>query len=168
MKLKIIAICIFLIFATIFLSGCEEQIFSEIEDLKSSTANYINVTITAKASLHIWQTHYASPNYIALPGADIKIKMDKASGEGRIFYATTGENGWTDEFTHSFNVYREQPVNIYASLYPSVPTGYSNYTISSYYEQLTWDYIYSQAEMGGSYHWRPTCEIIAYPPWYTD
>jgi hypothetical protein len=167
-KLTAMIVIIILLFTTVLLSGCEEQIFSEIDELKSSIPNYINVTITTKACLFKWNGSGSNDYFEILPGAEIKIKMDKASGEGRIFYATTGEDGWTPEFTHSFNVYREQPVNLYASLYPSVPRGLSNYSISSYYQQLTWNDIHSQADFGESYHWKPNCEILAYPPDYYE
>ena len=168
-KIYVILLCFLLMLTSLFLSGCEEKITDVIGDFDASKPNYINVTITASASLFKWKwVPSLGEKFEKLPGVDIKIKMDKASGEGRIFYTTTGEDGWTPEFTHSFKVYREQPVNIHASLYPSVPAGLSNYSISQYDERLIWEDIHSQADFGESFHWEPTCEIIAYPPDYED
>ena len=162
MKIKIIVICVLLILATISFSGCE-KILDDMENLESAGINYINVTIAASADLHLLLD--CDGEYeMGVGEVEIKIKMDKASGENKIFYGTTDGYGVTPKYTHSFKVYREQPVNIYASISGDVPEYLKNHSFTSAYEQYDWEYIDARGDFGDTVKIDTTLKIKAVPP----
>jgi hypothetical protein len=166
-KIYVISLCFLMIFSTLFLSGCEEQITDFLEDTGSGKVNYINVTINVIAEFKKiinWTPETTMNEIGVVTGAEIKIKVDKASGESKLFYGVTNEAGQTNKYTHSLKLYREQPVNLYANLYSEVPDELKNYTINSAYIQITWEEIHAKADFGENYETTRYLEIMAYTP----
>jgi hypothetical protein len=167
-KPVIFFICLSLVFASLTLSGCDE-ILDTMEKGGSLSVNYINVTVSVRSTINKivrWTHDGLSMDVTGVPDLEIKIKVDKASGESKIFYGTTDIQGSTDYYTHNLHLYREQPVNMYANLYSEVPDELKNYTISSAYLQITWDEIHAEADFGESWSANYNLEIWAYPPDY--
>ena len=146
MKKHLIVIGIIVLLLAVGLSGCEE--FLDIELPKDE---YITVTVKAAAQfVYEVSEDMANIELAGVPGMEIKITMDKAGGEYKDFYGTTDENGDTKTYSHTFKLYREQPINIYANLYSDVPDFLKNYSISSDSMRITWDEIHAKADFGES------------------
>jgi len=144
MKKKILIFSIVSLFVLISLSGCDELDFE--------TENYIVVTINCGARVYVER---GDPNIGAnlenLGGAEVKIDMVKAGGETKTFYrTTTSEFGYITPVEGTFNLYKEQPITVYATVY-STPVGYEDVSWPMRSKTWTWDQIYpSMADFGGS------------------
>jgi len=155
MRKQLIIIGIIVLFVLVGLSGCV------IEDEK---ADYIKVTVTLTGGF--WK----STNNIMRPhepvsGVELKLMMVKDGGERMEFYRTTDEGGETSACTHTFNVYKEQPVELTASLFSEVPAELKNYTIGgAAYAVIPWAQIDGAADLGGSYSTSYSLSLFAYPP----
>ena len=146
MKKHLIVIGTAILLLVVGLSGCEE--FLDIELPKDE---YITVTVKASADfVYEVSEGLANVELAGVPGMEIKITMDKAGGEYKDFYAITDENGDTNDYSHTFKLYREQPINIYANLYSDVPNFLKNYSISSDFIRISWDEIHAKADFGES------------------
>jgi hypothetical protein len=148
MKKYIIVLGSSVLFLTLCFSGCEE--FEE-ED-------YITVNINAKINGYLMDKTGYSPDVIP-NGIPLHISMVKAGGERLDFDKTSDQNGIY--VTGSFNLYREQPIDIYA---------YANGNYSIYLPgpgvsaTLTWETVDAAADFGETYTWSPTLYVTLVEP----
>ena len=85
------------------------------------------------------------------PASELWIPINKLNQfKYKDFYAITDENGDTNDYSHTFKLYREQPINIYANLYSDLPDFLKNYSISSDFIRISWDEIHAKADFGES------------------
>ncbi len=122
-------------FLSLMLTGCEEDLPEDVEDFLDPTPNHITVTVQASARAYFEHTGsngivVTSPN----TGVGIQIEIQKARGENVVFERTTNDNGYTDVVVGTFDVYKEQPVEVWAR-----PQGFE---AKRGYKIFTWDMLW--------------------------
>ena len=126
-------------FFSLILTGCEEDLPEEIEDFLDPTPNYITVTVSARARA-IYQSTDSNGIVATSPnnGVQVQIKIQKAGGEHAVWDKVTDSNGYTGTVTASFDVYKEQPVEVSAR-----PQGFAANRYG--YKVFTWNDIWHLA-----------------------
>lgn len=143
MKKNVVIILIFVLVMTITFTGCLDE-FEE--------KNYIAVTVNCSVRVVVERGDPdIGVNIENLEGVEVKIDMVKAGGETKTFYRTTsGTTGYTAPVEGTFNLYKEQPITVYARVW-TYPEGYENITFPVKSRTWTWDQIYPEmADFGGS------------------
>jgi len=134
---------------SVMLTGCEffgpGPSDSDPGSTSGTEQNYIIVTVKARVQAIFENRSFDTGepfDVIALAGRNIKIKITKAGGENAIFNKITDSGGFTDLVDATFNVYKEQPVDVFAdfSSKQSFPFEYAYG-----YEKFTWEQIWEVA-----------------------
>lgn len=155
MKKAILATCICIMFLILMLTGCESS-GPNTADNGLYTPNYIKVTVGVRVqAVHVEYDEYAVKDGEKvewhrevlssgpLTGITIKIIIEKAGGENSIFYRTTDSSGFTEIGEATFNVYKEQPVTVFAEI--TVQRNHPHFDYFWGWEEYTWEQIWEAA-----------------------
>lgn len=125
-------------FLSLTLTGCED-LPEELDDFLDPTPNYITVTVIARARA-IYQSTDDNGITVTSPndGVVVHIKIQKAGGENSVWDKNTDSNGYTETVTATFDVYKEQPVEVKA-----LPQGFEADRYGS--KVFTWNEIWHLA-----------------------
>jgi len=152
----------FTLIICIIFSGCEG--ISELDEMikSSTTPNYINVIVTADASVLYIFTFYAKDNSTAsttmnITDTTVRFDMIKAGGETYTLYRITDSAGKTSTASASFKLYKEQPIECIATA-----EGLDKELYSLSVKKLTWDQVNSTTDFGGTYTWIVHHDIIGH------
>ena len=154
MKLKVIVICVLLLFIAINLSGCDEL---EPED------KFIYVTVTAKATMEF---SIGPESWADLEDMEIEMRILKSGAVKKTDSFITNEDGYTiGNIYHTVKVYKEQFVRVTANLKSPLPQymideGFSAQTYD--YKELSWNEIRGAKSWGETYYWNPEINLFAY------
>ena len=150
MKTKIIISLLGLLFiAGDFVGGCEEE--------EEPKPDYITVNVTTNGSLlkRLTGSTVTSCEQITI-GVTVRVDVIKAGGERFNLFTQTDSNcNFTAEAV-SFNLYREQPIEVIAYA-EQVPAGYTQVQGVDY---LSWDEVYPQKDFGDTYAYSSEVSII--------
>ena len=134
MKKAVYCVCCLVMFVSLMLTGCEE-----LEEFLDLTPNYITVTVSARAKALLQHTD-SNGIIVDTPYRNglIRLKIEKARGENAVWDVTTDLSGYTAAKSASFDVYKEQNVEVHAR-----PQG--DKAISYGYKVFTWAEIWRLA-----------------------
>ncbi|MFC2069284.1 hypothetical protein ACFLTP_09825 [Chloroflexota bacterium] len=154
MKMKrlsiILTTVLMLLFTGVGVVGCEDINFEGCD----FNPNYITVVVQTQVCLE-------RPGW---DGAQVKIEINKADGERVEFEKTVGPNQCTDVVEATFQVYKEQPVNVVVFMVSGAggePWDPNKWEIWKGNKQtLLWGTIDSGHDFGDTYFWNPTLSIM--------
>lgn len=124
--------------------------------------NYITVVVQSQVCAEVGDFQWE--------GAQVSIEINKAGGERVTFDKITDANGCTDIVEATFNVYKEQFVEIIARpITGQIPQDYWD-TLGEEYDplncqvfgnssRLLWSTISKDNKFGDTYYWNPTVQI---------
>jgi len=150
MKTKIIISLLGLLFiAGDFVGGCEEE--------EKPKPDYIKVLVKVSGLLN---NNNLNTNTISCDSINLNVPMrvviTKAGGENFVLFPTTGAGSCAYNSEQvSFNLYREQPIEVDVST-EYVPAGY---TQSEGYSLLEWENVYPGKDFGETYSWQPSVNV---------
>lgn len=156
-KILIMPLLIIIPIIFTFFSGCEEL----DQMIESSTKpNYVNVIITADATVLYKFTFYAkdgstASTQINVNDTTVRFDMIKAGGETYTLYRVTDSAGKTQTASATFKLYKEQPIECIATA-----EGVDNELYSSSVKTLTWDQVSSAKDFGETYTWIVHHDIV--------
>jgi len=104
----VFVLCVCVMFLGVVLTGCLPE--------PEPKPEYITVTVQARANANIRYKRYDGSLVSTEPlaGATVRIEIWKAGGENAIFNRETDSGGLTEMVAATFNVYKEQPVDVIA------------------------------------------------------
>lgn len=153
----LVLLCIPLLLVT-FLPGCSMFEGCDIG------VNYITVIVQTRACATVIQKKYQEyTNQAPFAGAVFRIEIIKAGGERVTETRTADASGCTDVVTATFQVYKEQPVEVNAwFLSGSKPSEWGGEEIDlvdmeivNNFEYLNWQQLDAAADFGDTYYWNP-------------
>ena len=117
-----------------------------------------------------------------MQGSQVMIEINKADGERVQFEKTIDKNGCADIVQGTFQVYKEQPVNVIARIvslniqegrydiqYEGGLVSPDKYRVYSNKQTLLWEQIRSKVDFGGTYYWNPVINVsIDFSPAYSS
>ena len=149
MKTKIILSLLGALFISgAFTEGCEEE---------EPKPDYIKVVVKVSSTLNTrnLNINLTSCDSINL-NVPMKVVITKAGGENFVLFPSTGsEFCYFDTEPVSFNLYREQPIEVEISS-EYVPAGY---TQSEGYSLLEWEDVYPAKDFGETYTWNASAIV---------
>lgn len=152
-KKIIISLMGILFISGVFLGSCEEE---------EPKPDYITVNITIQGWINELDSLNAPPETWVCSAVckshQVKIKMQKAGGQTFEEIKVTNDQ-CSFSSTASFQLYREQPIEMWASSNNDV-TGYAEYGA---YRIITWDEIYPAHDFGDTYNHYQTMELFLVP-----
>ena len=154
MHRKLIIVILAIMLITLGSGGCEGFSCAEI--------NYIVVHFNADVCV-AFADGKSSPQSVMWSGAQVEIVIIKAGGERVQFDKYTGSGGCTETVSGTFEVYKEQPVEVkVCPLYGVIPDfsggGFLDYSLHKYSNNtaiLNWSDIYPANDFGDTYYWNP-------------
>jgi len=155
-KTKIIlSLLSLLLISGAFTEGCEDE--------EEPKPGYITVNITIQGWINqadslnapsgTWECSEVCKNH------QVNIKIHKAQGETFEEIKVTNAQCSFNSTGASFKLYREQPIEMWASSKNDIP-GYSEYGA---YRIITWDEVYPAYDFGETYNHYQTMELLVIP-----
>jgi len=136
MKIKIVILGV--IFLSILLCGCIDDIFPDSLSAKNK------VVVTVQASAFVEEYDYVSQIYKPVTNKTVNFEVTKTGGESFQFYAQTGQDGYAEFPEVGYNLYENQVITVYFST--------DGVTDS---ETLTFSAIYDESETDQTFTWDP-------------
>jgi len=155
MKTKIILSLLGLLFISgDFIGGCDEE---------EPKADYITVNITIQGWVNEIDSLNAPPNSTSCTEVcknhQVKVKIQKAQGETFEEFKVTNDACSFNSTGASFKLYREQPIEMWASSKNDIP-GYTEYGA---YRIITWYAVYPAYDFGDTYNHYQAMELFVVP-----